>query len=90
MSSRPYTVRFESQAAKEIAKLDRPVRRRVLDKVGALGKDPRPSGCVQIKGHAGLWRVKAGDYRVLYTIRDSELLVLVLTVAHRRESYRNL
>ena len=90
MTDPVYTVRFEDQAAKEVAKLDKPIRQRVLARARTLGEDPRPPGCVQMKGYPGLWRVKAGDYRLLYTVRDGELLVLVLTVAHRRESYRDL
>ncbi|GAA1463655.1 type II toxin-antitoxin system RelE/ParE family toxin [Nocardiopsis exhalans] len=66
------------------------MQRRVVDKARALAKGPRPPGCVRVKGAVDLWRVRVGDYRLVYTIRDGELLVLVLSVAHRSEVYRDL
>lgn len=90
MTGQAYAVRFDAPAAKQVGKLDKPVQRRVLDKAHDLAKDPRPPGCVQIKDAVDLWRVRVGDYRIVYTIRDGELLVLVLSVAHRGEVYRNL
>jgi mRNA interferase RelE/StbE len=89
-NSGPYTVRYDPRALKELAKLDRPVARRIVKFVDALSADPRPPGCRSLVGYPGLWRIRIGDYRVVYTVKDAELVVLVLRAAHRSESYRNL
>ncbi|MFE1166945.1 type II toxin-antitoxin system RelE/ParE family toxin [Nocardiopsis sp. NPDC058789] len=85
-----YTVSFAEQAYKQLDKLDKPVRLRIARKVQELTVDPRPAGSIPLKGEPDLWRVRVGDYRIVYAIRDGELLVLVLSVAHRREVYRDL
>jgi mRNA interferase RelE/StbE len=53
-----------------------------------LGTDPRPPAATQLVGGGGEWRVRTGDYRIVYEINDGELLVLVLAVGHRRDTYR--
>jgi mRNA interferase RelE/StbE len=53
-----------------------------------LAQDPRPPGAKKLHGEPGLFRVRAGDYRVIYTVRDKVLLVLVLAIGHRRDVYR--
>lgn len=52
--------------------------------------EPRPAGMVKLAGEEELYRVRVGDYRIIYTIQDDQLLVLVVTIAHRREAYRRL
>lgn len=84
----PYAISYVPSAAKVIRKLDRPTARRLLDAIGALASDPRPSGCIQLKGGDGELRIRVGDYRVVYDVQDDELVVLVLRVGHRREVYR--
>jgi mRNA-degrading endonuclease RelE of RelBE toxin-antitoxin system len=59
------------------------IARRIIKAVDALNVDPRPSGARPLVGFPNLWRIRVGDYRVVYTIKDAELLVLVLRVAHR-------
>lgn len=83
-----YTISYVPSAAKVIRKLDKSTARRLLHAIGTLASDPRPNGCVQIKGGDGELRIRVGDYRVIYSIRDEELVVLVLRVGHRREVYR--
>ena len=61
---------------------------RVLDSIEKLAQNPRPHGCKQLQGEENLFRVRIGDYRVIYEIRDAVLFVYVLTIAHRREVYR--
>ncbi|MET3922932.1 mRNA interferase RelE/StbE [Arthrobacter sp. UYEF20] len=73
-----------------MAKLDKPVARRVIQAIDALSVDPRPSGVRALVGYPNLWRIRVGDYRVVYTIRDTELVVLTLRVAHRSSVYRSL
>jgi mRNA interferase RelE/StbE len=86
----PYAVQYDPRAAKELAKIDRPVARRIVRAIDALGAQPRPQGARPLVGYPGLWRVRIGDHRVVYTIKDAELLVLALRIAHRSDVYRNL
>ncbi len=89
MSEPPrYGVGYESAAQKELAKLDKRIARRIATAVSALGANPRPAGCRRLVGYDNLWRIRVGDYRVIYTIMDTELIVLVLRIAHRSEVYR--
>lgn len=81
-----YKVEVSPAAAKVIADLDKPVRRRVLEAVGDLGADPRPQGCVQMRGRPG-WRIRVGKVRVIYEIHDAVLLVTVVDAGYRREIY---
>jgi mRNA interferase RelE/StbE len=83
-----YEVLFQPSAARQIRKLPADVRRRVVLAAEALGVDPRPMGCQRLKGSESIWRIRVGDYRILYEIRDQVLTVLVVRVGHRREVYR--
>lgn len=88
--SGPYTVKYDPRAMKELAKLDRPIARRIVKAVDALGTQPRPHGARSLVGYPGLWRIRIGDYRVVYAVQDAELVILALRVAHRPDVYRNL
>lgn len=83
-----YAISYVPSAAKAIRKLDQSTARRLLDAIGALASDPRPSGCLQLKGGGGEFRIRVGDHRIVYDVQDDELVVLVLRVGHRREVYR--
>jgi mRNA interferase RelE/StbE len=80
-----YEVRLAPAAVRQLRKLDPPGRRRVQAAIDLLAEDPRPPGARQLVGGAGEWRVRTGDFRIIYDIRDGELLVLVVTVGHRRD-----
>lgn len=69
-------------------KLPLDVQRRIVAVVDALAIEPRPHGVVKLAGDENLWRVRVGEYRIVYEIHDGQLIVLVLRVAHRREVYR--
>ncbi|MGJ9402215.1 type II toxin-antitoxin system RelE family toxin [Arthrobacter sp. KK5.5] len=84
----PYSISYVPSVAKTIRKLDKPTARRLLDAIGGLASDPRPPGCIQLKGGDGEFRIRVGDYRIVYDVQDDELVVLVLRVGHRREVYR--
>ena len=77
----PYTVQYDPKALKELTKLDKPAARRILKAIDALSGSPRPSGARPLVGYPDLWRIRVGDYRVVYTIKDAELVVLALRVA---------
>lgn len=83
-----YRVEFTTAAAKELMKLDPGIRRRVLSGIADLEEDPRPSGCKELVGETNAWRIRIGDYGVLYEVIDNVLVVTVVRVAHRREVYR--
>jgi mRNA interferase RelE/StbE len=80
-----YRVDFTTAAARQVKKLPRPARDRVLDAVDDLGEDPRPHGAKKLVGEDTAWRIRIGDYRVIYDIFDEELTVTVIRAAHRRE-----
>jgi mRNA interferase RelE/StbE len=64
------------------------VQRRLDPAIQGLAQDPRPSRCKKLSVQESVWRIRVGDYRIVYQIRDDELLVLVTNVGHRREIYR--
>lgn len=81
-----YQVEITPSAAKVIAALDKPVRRRVETAVGDLADNPRPPGCIQMKGQPA-WRIRIGKVRVIYEIHDAVLLVAVVDAGYRRDIY---
>ena len=83
-----YLVEINRSAGREIVALPNNMRVRVLAAVDLLAADPRPHGVKSIKGHPGQFRIRVGDYRVVYEIKDAVLVVLVVRVGHRREVYR--
>lgn len=83
-----YEIRYVPSAAKAIRKLDKATARRLINAIGELARDPRPPGCIQLKGGNGELQIRVGNYRVVYDVQDDELLVLVVQVSHRREVYR--
>lgn len=86
----PYDLRYDPNALKELRKLDRLVARRIARALERLRGDPRPQSARPLAGYPGLWRVRVGDYRAIYTIRDSELVIIALRIAHRSSVYRDL
>jgi len=84
-----YKVLLKRSTAKEIEAIDqKKARRQVVDKIEALASDPRPPGCEKLSGRLDRYRIRQGPYRILYEIKDEELLIFVVKVAHRREAYR--
>ncbi len=75
-------------AAGQLRTFDPHVRRRVQAAIELLADDPRPPTATRLVGGAGEWRVRTGDYRIIYEIEENRLLVLVLSVGHRREIYQ--
>lgn len=83
-----YQVGFAPAALRQLRKLDPQARRRIEAAIELLSDDPRPPAARMLVNSDGAWRVRVGDYRVIYEIHDDELLVLVLAAGHRREIYR--
>lgn len=83
-----YRVTLAPAAARHLRKFDPPIRRRIQATLELLADNPRPPAATQLAGGSGEWRVRTGNYRVVYEIEDDVLLVLVLAVGHRRDVYR--
>jgi len=81
-----YAVFIHPAATSQIAKLDPPIAKRVTRAISALADDPRPPSSKKLVG-ADAWRIRIGDWRVIYQIRDEKLTVLVVRVGHRRDIY---
>jgi mRNA interferase RelE/StbE len=82
-----YFLEIKPSAAKELDALDDALFARVDRKIMALAENPRPPGCKKLRGYKDDWRIRVGDWRVLYIIDDAAKRVSVTRVAHRREAY---
>jgi mRNA interferase RelE/StbE len=84
----PYQVAILPVALRQLNALDRTVRVRIRNRIDALAENPRPHGAKALQGDVDTLRLCVGDYRILYRVEDRQLVVLVITVGHRREVYR--
>lgn len=84
-----YTVEIERAAAKALARIERRDRRRIEDAIETLAADPRPAGAIHLTG-VDAYRVRVGDYRVVYVVADTVRVVTVTNVGHRRSIYREV
>ncbi|MDQ6602960.1 MAG: type II toxin-antitoxin system RelE/ParE family toxin [Chloroflexota bacterium] len=83
-----YAVEFATAARRQFRKLPRAVRAIMKPEIDALTSDPRPHGVEKMSGEENAYRVRVGDYRIIYEIHDAVLIVVVVRVGHRREVYR--
>ena len=83
-----YTVEFLPSAQRELAALPKDIQRRIANRIDALREDPRPPGSKQLQGAGRLYRLRVGDYRVIYSIESRRLVIIVVNVGHRRDVYR--
>ena len=90
MSATTYRVVLHREAHREIKALPKKVRAQVVDLIDGLRTEPRPPGASQLKGRKGAYRVRVGNYRILYEVHATEIVVYVIGVAHRREVYVRL
>lgn len=82
-----YKIEIKKSAAKELKKIDAKDQKRVIKRIQSLSTDPRPSESKKLSGEEK-YRIRQGDYRILYEIRDDVIQVIVVRIAHRREVYR--
>jgi mRNA interferase RelE/StbE len=88
MTTKKYRVKFEKKYLKDIVSIPKRARDKITQSVHALASNPRPSGCKKLKGtKEPLYRIRCGDYRIIYTVRDGVLLVLVIEAGHRKNVY---
>ena len=83
----PYAIEFAPPAAKQFRKLRGDIGDRVAARVDALALDPRPHGVEKLAGADNLYRVRVGDFRIVYEIHDRRLIVLVVRIADRKEAH---
>ena len=81
-----YRIELRPAAVRALRKLDPPVARRLQAAIALLAEDPRPPASRPLRGRPA-WRVRVGDYRVIYTIEDDVLLIVGVTLGHRRDVY---
>lgn len=90
MSKFAYRIQIEDKAERELKSFEKKTRERIMRNIDQLILNPRGSNCKPLKGLSGIWRLRVGDYRVIYEIKDTQLIVLAIGIAHRREAYRDL
>jgi mRNA interferase RelE/StbE len=86
----PYRIELTRDALPTLAKLDKPIRRRIQGAIDKLADDPRPAGLIALRGAPGAFRIRVGDYRIVYTLHEDRLLIVIVDIGHRREVYRTL
>jgi mRNA interferase RelE/StbE len=82
-----YQIIIQSVAQKQLKSLSNDLLIRIENKLNNLVNDPRPDGCKKLKGRKNQWRIRVGDYRIIYVIDDMNLQIKILEVGHRREIY---
>jgi mRNA interferase RelE/StbE len=83
-----YSIRFAESAARSLARVPAVVRLRITTKIDALADNPHPAGTRNMKGDEHAYRLRVGDYRVVYDIIEDAVVVLILRVGHRKDVYR--
>lgn len=83
-----YALQFTRAARRELEALDTAMVQRLFSSIERLAREPRPRGCRKVRGADNLWRIRIGDYRVLYTIDDQARIIDILAVRHRSDAYR--
>ncbi|BFU88869.1 MAG: hypothetical protein NTAFB01_00560 [Nitrospira sp.] len=84
----PYSIVIKRSAEKELKAIPPGDLQRVVDRIRGLAQQPRPSGCEKLSGESERYRIRQGDYRIVYSIDDAARLVEVVKIGHRREVYR--
>ncbi len=83
-----YQIEFSRQAARQFRNLPSQIQQRLKSRIDSLAAMPRPHGSEKLSGADQLYRIRVGDYRIVYAVEDNRLFVLVVKVGHRREVYR--
>lgn len=88
--TKQYKIEFNKHCLKDLEKIPRPFRKNIQKRINALSQEPRPDGCKKLQGSdkVPLYRIRCGDYRIVYAIQDEMLIIFVIQIGHRREIYR--
>lgn len=84
---RRYDIRFKPSAEKQLNKHDERAQKRIVRKIDMLADDPRPHGVKKLSGNDDFYRIRIGDFRVIYQIQDKILLILIVKIGYRKEVY---
>lgn len=84
-----YTVSIEKSALKALKKIPKESLIPIMEEIGSLQKNPRPIGHIKLKGNENLYRIRSGNYRIIYEIHDKSLIVLVVRIGDRKDVYRD-
>ncbi len=82
-----YSITFARSARKELESLPNLQLEKVFSRIESLSGEPRPRGCVKLQGSSDLWRIRIGNYRVIYSINDADKLLDITAVRHRSQAY---
>lgn len=85
-----YQIVISNQARRALKKIPLRIRQQIDSKILALSGNPRPLRVKALQGEKGLLRLRVGEYRVIYTVKDEQLIIVIIQVGHRREIYRKL
>lgn len=85
-----FTIKYRSSVKKELRKLSKIDRAAVIDRIEKLKNNPKPVGSAKLKGSTNLYRIRQGDYRVIYKIENDVLVIIIIRIGHRRDIYKNL
>jgi mRNA interferase RelE/StbE len=88
MADLGYAITFARAARRDLEGLERPLVNRIFSVIESLAQNPRPAKCRKLSGVHNRWRIRVGDYRVIYQILDEDKVVDIVAVRHRREAYR--
>lgn len=83
-----YNIFFARSARRELQSLPVGIADRILTKIEVLETSPRPPGCTKLKGSTSLWRIRVGEYRVVYEIDDEKSVIDIVVIRHRSEAYK--
>ncbi len=85
-----FRLEYKSSVKKELRRLAKTDRVAVIHKIELLKEEPHPEGSAKLKGSRDLYRIRHGDYRVIYQIQKAVLIIIIIRIGHRREIYKNL
>jgi mRNA interferase RelE/StbE len=85
-----YQIKILNHAKRQVKSISKYVQEQIKITIKNLGDNPRPVGVIKLSGKQDLYRVRVGDYRIIYQIEDNVLLIIIVSVGHRREIYRNM
>jgi mRNA interferase RelE/StbE len=83
-----YAIEVSATAEKQLRKLDSPALGCIVKSIKELASDPRPRGCKKFHGYEDVYRIRTGNFRIIYSVEDRKLLIIILKVRHRKAIYR--
>ncbi len=84
----PYTVKIANRAQKELKKVSPPYQNKIVKAIKELASNPMPAGVKKLKGQINQYRVRVADYRIIYEVHGTEMIILVVKVGHRKSVYQ--